>query len=168
MPVRKQSHADTHGYIPAGENYNLWRQKLRDSSQRIFQVDGGGAEVLRTSRDGTNALDVLAEPASLTTARDAEKCTQKCFMTSDDIQAYGLQQYLQGGSWSQVAFIIRPAFSWGHLTITESAFQTMLDRLRLFTPFLRIIYSFGQKTNDKDRARDIAYYRVHPSSTYGL
>jgi hypothetical protein len=67
-----------------------------------------------------------------------------------------------------VRSIIQPVFSWSQLSITETAFRSVLASLRAFTPFLRVVHTFGTKTNDKQRARDVAYHRVQPSSAYGL
>jgi hypothetical protein len=54
------------------------------------------------------------------------------------------------------------------LSITEPAFRKILASLRVFTPFLRIVHAFGKKTSDKQRARDLAYHCMQPSSAYGL
>jgi hypothetical protein len=64
--------------------------------------------------------------------------------------------------------VVQPTFSWGHLSITEDAFRKILASLRIFTPFLQVVHTFGQKTNDKQRARDLVYDRLYPSATYGL
>jgi hypothetical protein len=39
--------------------------------------------------------------------------------------------------------------TWSYLSITETAFRSVLASLRAFTPFLRVVHTFGAKTNDK-------------------
>jgi len=40
-------------------------------------------------------------------------------------------------------------YTWSHLSITETEFRSVLVRLRAFTRFLRVVHTFGAKTNDK-------------------
>lgn len=89
---------------------------------------------------------------------------QQQFVASEEIETHGIQQYLKGEKWQDVMFVVQPLFSWDHFSVTELAFRRLLASLQTFTPFLRVVHAFGKKTNDKQRARDSAYYRIQPSS----
>lgn len=91
---------------------------------------------------------------------------QRRYLASEDIEARGIYQYFKIEKWQELIFIVQPAFSWSHLLITESAFRRILASLHVFTPFLRVVHAFGKKTNDKQRARDSAFYHIQSSSAY--
>ncbi|KAK0735968.1 hypothetical protein B0T21DRAFT_439842 [Apiosordaria backusii] len=108
---------DINCYAPIGEDLSLCDRQLSEESLKLFQISGGGTDVLR--QDGV-------------------------VLTSNSI--------------------VRPTFSWSQLCITELAFRTLLASLRVFTPFLPVVHTFGTKTNDKQRVRDLAFYRVLSSA----
>ncbi|KAK3356291.1 hypothetical protein B0T25DRAFT_536434 [Lasiosphaeria hispida] len=133
-------------YAPIGEDLSLCDRKLSEESLKLFQISGGGTDVLRQDK-----------------ALPQAQC-QQSFLTSEEIEEHGILKHLRGDSWQHLIFIVRPTFSWSQLCITELAFRTLLASLRVFTPFLPVVHTFGAKTNDKQRVRDLAFYRVLSSA----
>ncbi|KAM6513264.1 hypothetical protein FALCPG4_015710 [Fusarium falciforme] len=142
---------DTDCYAPTGEDRSLCNQRLIKESSELFQIAEGGVDVLRSTQDDGESQKLLS---------------QRQFIASQEVEKHGIHQYLQGNKWQHLIFVIQPVFSWSHLSITEPAFRKILASLRIFTPFLRVVHSFGRKTNDKQRMRDSAYHRVQPPSAY--
>ncbi|KAK4210548.1 hypothetical protein QBC37DRAFT_428626 [Rhypophila decipiens] len=129
-------------YAPIGEDLSLCDQKLREESLKLFQISGGGTDILRQDK----AL--------------SQTQFQRSFLTSEEIEEHGILEHLRGDSWQHLVFIVRPTFSWSQLCITELAFRNLLASLRVFTSFLPVVHAFGTKTSDKQRVRDLAFYRV--------
>ncbi|CZR68798.1 uncharacterized protein PAC_18698 [Phialocephala subalpina] len=136
-------------FAPVGENRSLCDQALRQASLKIFQISGGGVNVLQSTQDDESQSRLYREH----------------FITSEEVEKHGILD-LRGDFWQHLVFVVQPAFSWSQLSITELAFRNILAGLRVFTPFLHVVHSFGSKTNDRQRARNLAYHRVYPSSSY--
>ncbi|KIN02911.1 hypothetical protein OIDMADRAFT_52734 [Oidiodendron maius Zn] len=141
---------DVDCYTPAGEDRGLCDQKLSEESLTLFQLAGGGIDVLWSARDD----------------KSRKSLSQRYFVASEEVEEHGIYKHLQGKSWEHLIVVIQPAFSWSHLSVTEPAFRKILASLQVFTPFLRVVHAFGKKTNDKQRVRDLAYYHVQPSLAY--
>ncbi|KAK0712749.1 hypothetical protein B0T26DRAFT_715152 [Lasiosphaeria miniovina] len=137
---------DINCYAPIGEDLSLCDRKLSEESLKLFQISGGGIDVLRQNE-----------------ALPQTQC-QRSYLTSKEIEEHGILEHLRGDSWQHLIFVVRPTFSWSQLCITELAFRTLLSTLRVFTPFLQVVHAFGTKTNDKQRARDLAFCRVLSSA----
>ncbi|EGU86124.1 hypothetical protein FOXB_03360 [Fusarium oxysporum f. sp. conglutinans Fo5176] len=59
--------------------------------------------------------------------------------------------------------VIKPAFSWSQICVTELAFRNVLATLHVFTPFLHVVHTFGTKTSDKQRARNVVHCHKWPA-----
>jgi hypothetical protein len=53
---------------------------------------------------------------------------------------------------------------WSHLSVTGTAFRSLLASPRVFTPSLNVVNTFGTKTNDKQRVMELAYRCVQSYS----
>ncbi|KAK4221299.1 hypothetical protein QBC38DRAFT_492315 [Podospora fimiseda] len=151
-PMGTRYPVDTDCYAPVGEDRSLCERRLREESLKLFQIAGGGIYILCSVQDNESQKLFL----------------NRCFATSEEIETHGITEHLNGTSWQHLIFIIQPAFSWSHLSITELAFRTILSQLQVFTPFLHVVHSFGAKTSDKQGMGNLAYQRVQRSSGYGL
>lgn len=151
LPSQEERYpVDADCYAPTGEDRGLCDQRLRNESLGLFQVAGGGVNLMWSIRDD-ECQNLLP---------------QRQFITSEEVERHGIHQYWKRDKWQYLMFVVQPTFSWGHLSITEDAFRKILASLRIFTPFLQVVHTFGQKTNDKQRARDLVYDRLYPSATY--
>lgn len=66
-----------------------------------------------------------------------------------------------------LSIILQP-FSWSCLPVTEAALLKILAHLKVFVPFLRALQTFGNKLDDRERAKNLTYYHNHPSRGYGM
>lgn len=157
---------DTNCFAPTGEDRDLCDQRLSEESLELFQVAGGGSDILWSARDDLSSQEMPQRPEFLETVLQTQgSVLRRRFVASEDIDKPG-SLMTPKQKWMHVVFNIQPVFSWGHLAITEYAFRHILASLRTFTPFLRIAHAFGAKTNDKQRMRDVAYYHMHSSCDY--
>ncbi|KAF5626919.1 uncharacterized protein FTJAE_9426 [Fusarium tjaetaba] len=139
---------DAKCYVPPGQDPALCHEMLIQNSPDLFQVAGGGMNMYLGGRG------------------DSVQCQ---FISSEE-----LENTFWGG-WSEVAsegqgkvFWVQPAFSWGQLEITETAFRRLLAEHRVFTPFLDIVHGFGAKISDYQRAQDFVHLQLHSMEDFEI
>ncbi|KAG6979696.1 hypothetical protein FocnCong_v010773 [Fusarium oxysporum f. sp. conglutinans] len=138
---------DTDCYAPMGQDRNFLDQKLSEQSLELFQISGGGIDVISQIQDReSKALQ-----------------NQHRFVSSEEIETYGVSQYFEEDTLKDLLLVIKPAFSWSQICVTELAFRNVLATLHVFTPFLHVVHTFGTKTSDKQRARNVVHCHKWPA-----
>ncbi|EXK78170.1 hypothetical protein FOQG_17138 [Fusarium oxysporum f. sp. raphani 54005] len=132
---------DTDCYAPMGQDRNFLDQKLSEQSLELFQISGGGIDVISQIQDRGKAPDPLETQTPDKMSRIEGIAKSASFRVD----------------------VIKPAFSWSQICVTELAFRNVLATLHVFTPFLHVVHTFGTKTSDKQRARNVVHCHKWPA-----
>ncbi|CVL08804.1 uncharacterized protein FMAN_14624 [Fusarium mangiferae] len=139
---------DAKCYVPPGQDPALYQEMLVENSSDLFQVTGGGMNMYLGGRG------------------DSVQCQ---FVSSEDLEntSWGGGSEVVSEGQGKV-FWVQPAFSWGQLEITETAFRRLLAEHRVFTPFLDIVHGFGAKISDYQRAHDFVHLQLHTMEDFEI